>query len=980
MTLRPSLALALTGLLALVPLAHAQSTAVNGTIEGVVKDTTGAVLPGVTIRVTNVDTGAQRTLASGADGGFRALLLPLGTYTARAEMQGFKAAERTGVTLSAGQTATLNFTLEVGGLQEVVSVSGEAPIVEPGKIDLGRTISETEVKNLPLVSRNPYNFAFLQANVTGYENEEFGVPRINANGTQMHTNYQIDGNTNTEKDRAGLRLLPVSEVVVKEVKVITSGFAPEFGQTTGMVYNAITPSGTNQLSGSASFRLRRKGFSEKPFFLSATAPKPDTHVNNWTATLGGPIQRDRTHFYVGYEFVDRDLSADRVITVTPANAALLGLGSAAIPGSGVIPATQTVNFLLGKVDHQVNPSNKLSARYFFFKNKSPFNIGATARGASNTVEQGTDFNDRMDSASLQLISSVGSDRLNELRVQYARRHQFRTASAGAGTGPAITVAGVANFGGPIAAVSDAGFDFSQGIWQVLDNFSWIRGRHNFKVGVDAQLIADSRENTLFQLYTFPTVDAYLAARSGANPRSYTTFNQLLGDPAVEYDSSFFGVFVQDDFKISQGFKVLYGIRYDYFKVPDARSFAANPMSSSFKVDKNNFAPRVGFSWSIDPEGRTVLRASSGIMYEPPLLNFYEDAIQRNGDPRTVSLTLNPTSSGAPAFPGTLADLPPGFTLPLQSIVAMDPDFSTQYAVLTNVQLERGLTNDLSVSVGYVNSIGRNMPVLIDTNLIPTGRTLGDGRPIYATGVSASTRTNTAFNHVDVFQSAGSGSYNAFTAQVNKRMSHGFQFQASYTLAKGEDNAPLTSTYIVGGFDDRLSDPSNLDRDKGPTPFNQTHTFIFSTVIQPRVEGGGLGARLANDNQLGVIVQANSGLPFNIRSNQDLNQDGVNNDRPLGIGRNSGRLGTVLNVDARYVRFITLRGRLRAELFAEAKNLLNRGCSTPSDYATCAANVQAVNRIVTTDAAGNPAAALPSPFRGTTGYLQRAFQLGLKLAF
>jgi hypothetical protein len=180
-------ALALVGLLIAAPLALAQSTAVNGTIEGTVKDTTGSPVPGVTVTVSNLDTGAQRTLTTGADGGYRALLLALGTYRVRVEMQGFKAVERTGVNLSAGQTADLNVTLEVGGVSEVVSVTGETPMADPGKIDLGRTISEAEIKNLPLVSRNPYNFAFLQANVTGYENEEFGVPRINANGTQMHT-------------------------------------------------------------------------------------------------------------------------------------------------------------------------------------------------------------------------------------------------------------------------------------------------------------------------------------------------------------------------------------------------------------------------------------------------------------------------------------------------------------------------------------------------------------------------------------------------------------------------------------------------------------------------------------------------------------------------------------------------------------------------------------------------------------------------
>ena len=128
------------------------------------------------------------------------------------------------------------------------------------------------MRNLPLVSRNPYNFAFLQANVTGYENNEFGVPRINANGSQMHTNYQIDGNTNTEKDRAGLRLLPMSEVLVREVKVVTNGFAPEFGQTTGMVYNAITPSGTNDLHGSASFRFKRNAL------LDGSVLPPERHA------------------------------------------------------------------------------------------------------------------------------------------------------------------------------------------------------------------------------------------------------------------------------------------------------------------------------------------------------------------------------------------------------------------------------------------------------------------------------------------------------------------------------------------------------------------------------------------------------------------------------------------------------------------------------------------------------------------------------
>ena len=978
MSFRRLLAISAAALIALTPIAFAQSTAINGAIEGVTKDSTGAVLPGVTVNVTNVDTGATRTLTTNAAGEYRALLLPLGSYRVRAELSGFKALERSGFSLSAGRTVEINFTMEVGGVSEVVSVTGEAPIADPGKIDLGRTISETEIKNLPLVSRNPYNFAFLQANVTGYENNEFGVPRINANGTQMHTNYQIDGNTNTQKDRAGLRMVPASEIMVREVRVITSGFAPEFGQTTGMVYNANTPSGANQVAGSAFYRFRRAGITEKPFFLSPTARKPDNNLDNFAFTLGGPLVKDKWHYYVGYEFVNQDLrDATKVIQQSAIDAApRIGLAGGAVPADGVIPTKQKVNFALAKTDYQLSPEQKLSVRYYFFKNRSPFNIG----GGANTVERATDFNDRMDSASAQLISTFGSNRLNELRVQFARRHQFRTASEGSGACPAVTIAGTINFGCPLDGAQNAGFDFNQKIWQLSDSFSWIKGRHSFKIGGDIQAIDDDRVNTLRQIYTFPSVDAYLAAKNGSNPRSYTNLVQDLGDPSVSYNTKFISFFAQDDLRITDRFKLLFGVRYDLFSIPNSRPFAANPLSSSFKVDHNNFAPRAGFSWTLDKQAKTVLRASSGIMYEPPLLNFYEDAILRNGDPKSFTTTLSPTSAGAPAYPGTLANLPPGFALPVQSTVAMAADFSSQYTILTNVQLERALTKDLSVSIGYVSSLGHNLPVLVNTNLIPSGRTLADGRPIYSTAVNAQTRVNPAFNQTDVFQSIAEANYNALTLQINKRMSHGVQLQASYTYAKAEDNSPLTGTYVVGSGDDRLSDPSNVNRDKGVAPFNQMHTFVMSAVIQPKVTGSGFGAKLANNNQLGFILQSNSGLPFNIRSNLDLNQDGLTSDRPLGLDRNTGRLGTVFNVDARYERFIPLGGHTRAELFVEAKNVFNTGCSVPSEYSTCTTNVAGVNRVVTTDTSGNLASPLPAFFAGTGGYQQRQVQLGIKLTF
>jgi carboxypeptidase family protein/TonB-dependent receptor-like protein len=942
----------------------AQSQAVNGTIEGTITDQSGAALPGVSVTVSNVDTGDTRVVVSNDAGVYRAPLLSLGRYRVSAELQGFKKFEQQGLTLSAGQSAVINVILSVGTMSETVTVTSESPVSEPGKIDLGRTISESEIRNLPLVSRNPYNFAFLQANVTGYENNEFGVPRINANGTQMHTNYQIDGNTNTEKDRAGLRLLPISEVLVREVKVITNGFAPEFGQTTGMVYNAITPSGTNFLHGSASFRFKRNPMSSKPFFLAATARKPDTEANDVTATLGGPIKKDKWRYYGAYEYVDRSLvTGGSVISVAPADAQTLGI---TLPSSGVIPAHQKVNFGFVKTDYQLSRGSLLSVRYFGFKNLSPSNIG----GGLTTTDRATDFTDRMDSTSAQVVSTIGGSMLNELRVQYARRHQFRTKGISV-DGPSVTVSGKAEFGGArIGDGNSVGFDFNQGITQIIDNVSLIRGKHAFKTGVDAQWIADKRVRGELFLYNFATIADYLAAKSGANPFAYSNFQQQLGDLSAKYHSGFYGLFAQDDWQLSSQVKLLFGVRYDLFDVPAARPFAPNPYSQDFTIDKNNFAPRAGVSWSVDQQARTVVRASVGLMYEPPLLDFYDNAILINGDPKSYNVgPLAPGAAGAPAFPASLASPPPGFVLPRQSINAVDPDFKTQSAWLSNVQVERALGNDVAVTVGYVNSIGRNLPVLIDVNLAPSGQTLADGRPIFST----TARVDPTFNRINMFKSIGESKYNAFTATLAKRMTHGWMTQATYTLARGEDNAPLTGTYVVGSQDDRVSDPTNLDRETAVTPFNQTQTLSISAVLAPSTSGSGIGAMLLNNNQLGVILQANSGLPFNIRSNQDLNQDGVNNDRPLDIERNAGRLGRVLNLDLRYSRFIPFRDSLKGEVFFEAKNLFNT------------ANIAGVNRVVTTSALGVPAATLlfsarEYPNAGKSGYDQRIMQLGLKFSF
>ena len=938
--------------------ALAQSQAINGTIEGIVTDESGAVLPGVTVTVHNLDTGTERSVVTNENGLYRALLLPLGAYRVIAELPGFKKFEQSGVQVSAGQTAAVNVKLGVGNVSETVLVTGDSPIVDIAKVDQGRTLNEREIRSLPLTSRNPYNFALLQPGVTGFETQEFGVPRITANGALLRVNYQIDGNDNTEKDRAGLRQMPMSEVMIREVKVVTTGYAPEFGQTMGMVYNAITPSGTNTFKGQASYRLQRRSFAALPFFTTSTQ-KPPTDVNVFTADSGGPLIKDKTFYFAGYENTRRDLSGGRVITIAPATAARLGLNEPAY-----MPALENTKFAIGKIDHQLSPSERLSVRYIFFDNFITNNIG----GGITSVQRATNFNDRQHSTSGQLVSTFGNSLLNEARVQYATRAQSRAPGTQAGAGPAVNIPNAANFGGPIGAAADSGFGFTEGIFGVTDNVTYLRGNHSFKVGGGVQLVHDMRTQTLFQLYTFPSVDAYLAAKSGASPQGYTSFAQFFGQPSYDYDTRMFALYAQDDWRVNQDVKLLFGLRYDKYTPAAGVANAPVATSQSFPSDNNNVQPRAGFVYAVGADHRTVIRGNSGLMYDQPINAMYEQAIVNDGTALRATVSLQPSQAGAPAFPNVFSS---GTGTPSNTAWTVDPAFRIARMWQNNLQVEHGLGVEHSATIGVSYTRGSGLPVVSNINLLNATGALSDGRPIYSTAVNAGTRVDPRYNAIFATQSLGESTYRAMTLQLARRFSHGIQWDLAYTLAKSEDTAPITSTLSVQGDAGRV-DPSSLERDRGPNILDQRHTFVASLVAQPTVSTkNGVLSALLNNNQVGLAMQFASGIPVNVRSNRELNNDSVSSDRPVGVTRNSLRLPARYNVDARYSRQFPIGATAKAEVIAELKNVFNT------------VQWSGVTSTVTTDTAGNPLAPIPASgdlFLPNGGYEQRQFQLGFRVRF
>ena len=967
MHVRRLTALVLVAFCALTGTAYGQSQAINGTIEGTVKDASGAVLPGVTVTITNTDNGSQRVVVTNESGVFRAPLLQLGRFTVSAELTGFSKFEQVGITLVAGQTVSLPIALKVGGLTDAITVTADSAVVSLAKTDVGRNINEVEIKNLPLVSRNPYNFALLQPGVTGSENNEYGVPRFGVNGQALRVNYQVDGNTNTQRDRAGLRMMPMSEVMIKEVQVVTSGFAPEFGSTTGLVYNAVTPSGTNTLKGDVSYKWRQKKWSAFPFFFAGEkteANRPDNSVDIITGTVGGPVRKNTLHFYGGVERTYREMP--RLINIDPGIAAQVGV--AAQPAA--VPAVQDVLFIIGKLDWQASSSQRLTARTNTFRNKNPLNGGG---GGNTAIERSVDFADRMWSHAAQVVSTLGAANLNELRLQVAQRHQRRFSSAGAGTSISVninggTVNGVNNniqFGMP----TGDGEDFIQRIYQVVDSVTLLRGNHSFKTGFDYQFIDDHRAVPLPATYTFPSVAAYLAARSGANPKGYTTFAQTVAvQPEFDMTNAGLSAYVQDDWRVTPDLKVLYGLRYDLNLYN--KGIPGSPYSETFNRDKNNFGPRFGFAWTPDDAGKSVVRGSSVVMYDQMLLAIIEQSYEASGDPRRIAVSVPPTAANAPSFPNVLTT-----ATGTQSVIfGMDPDFVSGRTWQNNIAYERALGTNYSMSVSAMYARGYTMPVISEVNFTDAPiRTLEDGRKVFSPTVNATTRVDPRFNRVRLVQSIGESWYKAATLQVGKRWNGSLQFDMNYTVAKGTDTAPLGGGTLSVQGDAARSDPFDLDRDKGPNSLDIRHTFNASIVALSQFTiANRVLHHIINNNQVSLLIQVNSGTPVQIQGNADLNGDGTNNDRPLFITRNSLNLPMRKNVDARISRFINFGRSYKFEIQAEFKNIFNweQVSGVQTTY-----TVNATTGAATTTLPFNSGALIP-----TNGYEQRKFQLGFKLFF
>ena len=932
-----------------IPIAtFGQASAINGQITGTITDVTGAAIVGAKVTAENINTGFSQSAETEASGLYRFNVLPLGRYNVRVESPGFAPVKQTGIELNAGATVTQDVRLELKGVTTEVVVSASSAVIDPSRTDTGRSLSGYVIANLPLVSRNPFNFILQQPNVTGRGNTEFGVPRkVNANGFNGRINYQLDGSNNTESDRAGIRLLPISNEWIDEVQTISNGFAPEFGNTVGSVFNTITKSGSNDLHGSAAYIFRRTPFSARPALLAPERPTPDVNVNAFNASAGGRIIRDKLFYFGSYEHVVRDLP--QPVTPTAAVISQLGLPSTY---ADAIPFKQKVTFFLAKADWQLNSKNRLSIRYNGHQNDSPFNNG----GGLTLVSQTYNFVDRSHAGAVQLISVISSRAVNELRIQIPNRAQQQNTFEANVAGPSISVSGVANFGNS----PNTGFLYQERTPEINENFSYNHDRHSLKVGTSIRWIRDIQTQAVSATYTFPNIAAYLAAVSGATPKSYSAFAQSIGNPSISYNSRFAGFYGQDTWKPLKNVTLTYGLRYDVFSPPAANSASPLASSKSFRTDKNNVAPRLGAAVGL---GKWVLRASGGVFFDPFQTDQYRKSILQNGSPIFFSINVPPTSAIAPSYPNVFTGIPTGFALSAQDVNTVSPDFSSLYSVNGNVSISRELGTSAGVTATYLYTRGNKLAVWSNRNLIPNGSFLADGRTIFGAA-----RANTSFNNIIVAESVGQSTYNGMNLTFNKRFARGLDGFATWTWSHSIDDAPEQNNIDSGA--NFLSDITNRRRDRGNSLTDRRHAFNGNLVWNTSTMVSSKPVRyILSNNRIALLFNAQSGENFNLGGNRILNGDtsaGAAFQRPLYVGRNTVMAPATYELNVRYSRIFPIGERWKPEFFFESTNILNH------------TNVTGLNVTTSVDTAG--AVLTPASRAWTTALDQRLVQFGLKLSF
>lgn len=910
---------------------------VGATLSGTVSDPSGAAIPGATVSCKELATGVARDVATDAAGFYTVPNLAPGGYTVTVTAQGFSTAVQSGLTLTVGESRELNVAMTVGQVAQRVEVNSQAAQVETASSEISSVVAPSTIVNLPLNGRSWTDLTELQRGVSvitttssdveagqgagGSCNRGCGVQYSINGGRPQQNNYRIDGVSINDQFNAG----PGSQAnggnlgvdAIQEYSVITDNQSAEYGREAGGVINAVTTAGTNSFHGSAFEFFRNSALDARTYFDPAKIPP--FRRNQFGGSLGGPIQKGKTFFFVSYEGLRQYLNTSTPVVVPSPNArmGILSTGTVAVapaisvaltlfptcatvvPGSPnesqctlVLPDVTTENFLDARVDRTISAKDSLAGTFQYDKAKAAYADGFDNQTLGNLTQRLL--------ATVSETHVFNSGFLNTARFGFTRFTAPIGLSLGA-INPADNNTAISTVGAPVgmAVISISGgftqnpgghdaqassFNFFN-TWQGYDDIFLTRGRHSLKFGVayehDQQIYDNSTQTG--GTWAFSSLSQFLQDE----PTSLSS--QIPGTLGPRHiHQNIVGTYVQDDFRFRPNLTFNLGLRYEMSTTPYETAGKVSNLDLLYQPTptlgnpywKNptyrNFEPRMGFAWDPFHNGKSSLRGGFGIFDILPL--YYEITSQgAQAQPffEVGAATFNGTTPGL--FPTAGYAQLAGVTSSFRGTQFQD-DPKRNYVEEWNLDLQHQLTPTVTVSAGYVGTRGVHMVTKTteDDIVEPTLTSAGWvwPTPFGAPGIDTKNqRINTNFGDIKATYWFGKSDYNGLVTQIEKRMGHGFYMQGAFTWSKSLDD---TSSVAEGnGFTNSIGGPDLFDvnhaafptliqnLDYGPSDFNVGRTLWINGVwdIPGSHSDEHLVKLVSTGWEISGIFRASDGEPF-----------------------------------------------------------------------------------------------------------------------
>jgi hypothetical protein len=872
-------------------------------ITGRALDEQGAALPGVAIVATNEDTGLFREATTSAEGVYHLAQMVPGRYRISAKLEGFRAFERSGLIVAVGTTLTVNLTMQIGTLAESVTVTGESPIIDLTATDVGGNIGTGELAELPAMNRNYFATVALLPGVQFSPSTQMGNDTIVSNGqSSQNNNVSVDGGYNGDNalgTSSGAQVRTPLEAI-QEFEVITSMYDAEYGRAGGAIVNAVTKAGTNKFSGVVFGYAVSNALTSKDFIArQRDLPKAEVEKREYGFVIGGPVVKNKAHFFFSLERQVDKPNRTRAFSTRPGR------------DFSTIEDRNDWNTLI-RFDHQITANHTWAVRWL--RETAPQFPVVPDRASEESVFQ--DETDLDQTAVFTFTSVLGGTKVNTFRVAKTWEHWWHGNPCTRGQGPEGGKDGF-KFGEEAASdmtlcpaqlnyleQREGGSTESQGPWdtnwQIEDNFSWFvpgkKGDHNIKAGArwthtDLRRVSQINQNGTFNFNTDLPFNP-------ANPRTYP--ERLVIRIPSAYDASMinhaYEFFFQDKWQMGDNTTLSLGLRYDLELYPSLET-ADNPLFASGQkttVDKNNFAPRIGFTRQLGESGRSLIRAGYGIFYNRTILGALDDTIEfpkftssivanfpnDNVDPGPSrgEFPTDPFLVNGPVVNRALLNslYPPGSLQRNIGVVVYDvPGRQQPYAHQATVGYVQQLASTLAFHADYVRIMNRDM--FLARNLLPmvranTSRT-GAITRVDAYGIFGADAVNYK-QQVWAFENNGQSDYDALNLQLEKRYANRWSGRVSYSLSKSRGTALDQADRNT----DQILTDMNLGFREGPTAVDRRHVLSVAGRLEVPKTGG---------MTLAPVARYMTGSPFTIyNSNIDVNQNGQLDD-PSPAGTYSG---------------------------------------------------------------------------------------------